>query len=271
LSASADSEEQVQGLPVSLLLAAFLAAAVVLSALRLRWLSPSGALAAFLVGWVTFASGSWQAAAVLLTFFVTSSALSRWRVGRKRRMELLTARGSRRQAAQVLANGGVATACIAVYALTGDVHWWLAFVGAYAAANADTWSSEIGALSPVPPRHVLTLRPLQPGDSGGVTVLGLLAGGAGSVVVAAVAWAVHPMGFEQVVMVTVGGLLGSLLDSVLGGTVQARYWCAVCGETVERPVHCGVPAAHAGGWRWIDNDVVNLFCTLIGATVAFIG
>jgi uncharacterized protein (TIGR00297 family) len=173
----------VQGLPVSLLLAAFLAAAVVLSALRLRWLSPSGALAAFLVGWVTFASGSWQAAAVLLTFFVTSSALGRWRVGRKRRMELLTARGSRRQAAQVLANGGVATACIAVYALTGDVHWWLAFVGAYAAANADTWSSEIGALSPVPPRHVLTLRPLQPGDSGGVTVLGLLAGGAGSVVV----------------------------------------------------------------------------------------
>ncbi len=261
----------MQGLVVSLLLAAFLAAAVVLPALRWRWLSPSGALAAFVVGWVTFGAGGWQAAAVLLTFFVTSSVLSRWRVGQKRRMELLTARGSRRQAAQVLANGGVATACIAVYALTGDVHWWLAFVGAYAAANADTWSSEIGALSPVPPRHVLTLRPLQLGDSGGVTALGLLAGGAGSAVVAAVAWAVHPMGFEQVVMVTVGGLLGSLLDSVLGGTVQARYWCAVCDETVERSVHCGVPAIHAGGWRWIDNDVVNLFCTLIGATVAFIG
>ncbi|MCL6476491.1 MAG: DUF92 domain-containing protein [Firmicutes bacterium] len=171
----------------------------------------------------------------------------------------------------MIANGGVATVCIAVYALTGDFHWWMAFAGAYAAANADTCSSEIGALSPVLPRHVLTLRPLQTGDSGGVTALGLLAGGAGSAVVAAVAWAVHPLGFGQVVMVTVGGLLGSLLDSVLGGTVQARYRCAACGETVERSEHCGVPAVHTGGWRWIDNDVVNLFCTLIGATVAFIG
>ncbi|MCL6476490.1 MAG: DUF92 domain-containing protein [Firmicutes bacterium] len=76
---------------VSLLLAAFLAAAVVLPALRWRWLSPSGALAAFVVGWVTFGAGGWQAATVLLTFFVTSSAFSRWHAGRKRRMELLTA------------------------------------------------------------------------------------------------------------------------------------------------------------------------------------
>jgi uncharacterized protein (TIGR00297 family) len=253
---------------VSLLLAAILAAAVVLPAIRLRWLSVSGALAAFVVGWVTFGAGGWQAATVLLTFFVTSSVLSRWRRERKRRMVLLTARGDRREPAQVVANGGVATVCIAVYALTGDVQWWQGFVGAYAAANADTWSSEIGALSPKPPRHVLTLRTLQPGDSGGVTLLGLLAGGVGSALVAGVAWPVHPVALGQVVMVTLSGLLGSLLDSVLGGTVQARYRCTVCAEIVEHPNHCAVPAAHAGGWRWVNNDVVNLLGTLTGALAA---
>jgi uncharacterized protein (TIGR00297 family) len=260
----------VQGLLVSLLLASLLAAAVVLTALRLGWLSLSGALAAFVIGSVTFGAGGWQAASVLLTFFASSSILSRWHPEQKRRMELLTARGRRRDAVQVLANGGVATVCIAAYALTGDVRWWLAFVGAYAAANADTWSSEIGALSPTPPRHVLTLRPLQPGDSGGVTILGLLAGGAGSALVAVVARSVYPMALEQVVLVLLGGLLGSLLDSVLGGTVQARYHCTVCGETVERPAHCGTSATQVGGWRWMNNDTVNLLCTLAGATAALI-
>lgn len=237
---------------------------VVLCTLRLRWLSVSGAVAAFVVGWVTLAGGGWQGTAVLLTFFVTSSALSRWRAEHKRRMELLTARGSRRGATQVLANGGVASLCIALYALTGEIRWWLAFAGAYAAANADTWSSEIGALSTTPAHHILTGRTLQAGDSGGVTLLGFLAGAAGSAVVSGVAWWVHPVPLWQVLAVALGGMAGNLLDSVLGGTLQARYRCAHCGELVERQEHCGLPAVQIAGWRWVNNDVVNLICVLAG-------
>ncbi|MGC8783826.1 MAG: DUF92 domain-containing protein [Armatimonadota bacterium] len=240
---------------------------MVLLAARLRWLSVSGAVAAFVVGWVTLAAGGLRAAGVLLTFFVTSSALSRWRAERKRRMETLTARGAQRGAVQVFANGGVATLCVALYGLTGDTHWWLAFVGAYAAANADTWSSEVGMLSRMPPRHILTGRLLRAGDSGGVTPVGLLAGCAGSAAVAGAAWLAYPVPLQQVLAIALGGIVGNLLDSVLGGTLQARYRCVRCGEVVERREHCGAPAQHIAGWRWINNDMVNLLCTLAGGAV----
>lgn len=207
---------------------------------------------------------------VLLTFFISSSVLSRWRAERKRRMESLTARGSRRTAVQVLANGGVATVCIALYLFTGDSRWWLAFAGAYAAANADTWSSEIGTLSRVPPRHPLTLRPLKAGDSGGVTLLGLLAGVVGSLLVAIVAGWLASLSPAQVAVVAMGGFGGALVDSLLGATVQAKYRCFQCGEVVESARHCGSPAEPAGGWRWMNNDAVNLFCTLTAALVAFV-
>ncbi|GIV15809.1 MAG: hypothetical protein KatS3mg022_1244 [Armatimonadota bacterium] len=243
---------------------------VVLCAVRLHWLSVSGAAAAFVVGWVTLAGGGWQGTAVLLTFFVTSSVLSRWRAAHKKRMEFLTARGSQRGATQVLANGGVASLCIALYTLTGEACWWLAFVGAYTAANADTWSSEIGALSTTPPRHILTGRILRAGDSGGVTSLGFLAGGAGSVVIAGIAWLVHPMPLAQALVVALGGMAGNLLDSLLGATLQARYRCKRCGEVVEKREHCGLAATQLSGWRWINNDMVNLLCTLAGALITLL-
>lgn len=252
------------------LFSAALVLPVVLFSVRLRWLSASGAVAAFAVGWVTLVAGGWQAASVLLAFFITSSALSLGRAERKRRMEVLTARGAQRGASQVLANGGVASLCIVLYGWSGEAHWWIAFAGAYAAANADTWSSEIGVLSSQPPRHVLTGRPLRAGDSGGVTPLGLLAGGVGSAVIAGVAGLVLPMPLWQILAVGLGGVVGNLLDSVLGGTLQARYRCTRCGETVEHPKHCGLSASQVAGWRWMDNDLVNLLCTLAGGWVGFV-
>lgn len=251
------------------LLSATLALLVVAPALRFGWLSVSGAIGALAVGTVTLSAGGWGSAAVLFTFFATSSLLSRWHAGRKRRMEWLTARGTRRTAVQVLANGGVATLGMALYLLTGDAHWWLVFAGAYAAANADTWSSEIGALSPTPPRHLLTGKPVQAGDSGGVTLWGLLAGAVGSLLVAVVAGLVYPFSAAQVAAVATGGFAGSVVDSLLGASLQGRYLCTRCGQVVESARHCGSRTQHAGGWRWLSNDAVNLLCTLVGSALAF--
>jgi uncharacterized membrane protein len=66
-----------------------------------------------------------------------------------------------------------------------------------------------------------------------------------------------------------GGVAGTLADSVLGATVQGRYRCATCGRDLERPHHrCAGRATRSGGIGWIDNDVVNLLATTVGAGVA---
>src|SRR6202042_903832 len=75
---------------------------------------------------------------------------------------------------QVLANGGVAAAC-AFAAVRGNAPFAAAFAGAFAAASADTWGTEVGMLSPGAPVSLLTLRPIARGLSGGVTPLGIVA------------------------------------------------------------------------------------------------
>ena len=217
------------------------------------WLSPGGALAALAVGAAVTVGTGWPGLVLLFAFFLSSS--------------LLTPGGGRRRAVQVVANGGVAAAA----ALLARAHpaWAAAFAGALAAAAADTWSTEIGARSSRPPRLVTTGRPVAAGTSGGVTWLGTGGGAAGAAFVAAAAALLAIVGPRRAALVAAGGLAGSLADSLLGATLQARYRCAACGATSEttRPC-CGSRPALAAGLAWMTNDTVNGLATVVGAAVA---
>lgn len=156
---------------------------------------------------------------MLLAFFVSSSLLSR--------------KHSTRNERQVLANGGVA----AVAALLGS---WPGFAGALAAANADTWATEIGGRSSTDPRLITTWQRVPAGTDGGMTLVGTLGGVAGAALIAGVSYVVGNPAFT---MLTTAGVFGMLLDSLLGASLQGKV-------------------------RWIDNDAVNLVATLAGAVCA---
>jgi uncharacterized protein (TIGR00297 family) len=243
---------------------ALLAAAIAFAAYRVRALSTDGALAAFAVGAIVFGAGGWQSAFVLLAFFVPSSLLTR--LGRERKSALRGAeKPAPRNAWQVLANGGIAAVC-ALAALGWRVPFAAAFAGAFAAASADTWGTEIGTLSRRPPVSILTFRPLETGLSGGVTLLGTAATIAGALCVASVAALVQ---VAPLLPVLFGGIAGALLDSIVGASLQARWWCPACRCECETPQHrCGSVTAMRGGVRWIQNDAVNVTATLCGALVA---
>ncbi|MGZ3549854.1 MAG: DUF92 domain-containing protein [Vulcanimicrobiaceae bacterium] len=243
---------------------ALFAGAVAVIALRARALTRSGAIAAFLVGSIVFISGGWPGAAVLFAFFIPSTLLSR--VGKRRKGELIdVGKAGARDARQVLANGGVATLCAFAAILYGKP-LAAAFAGAFAAASADTWGTEIGTLVKGRPRSILTFAPIPAGLSGGVTLTGTLAEIAGAFAVAIVASGV---GVAMVVPVAAGGFAGALTDSILGATLQELRYCAHCERTCETNPHvCGTPTTIVRGRTWMNNDAVNLAATLVGACVA---
>ena len=246
------------------LLAGSLGATIAAAAYKARALTLDGAVAAALVGGIVFARGGLPAAGALLAFFGSSSWLSR--VGRKRKelLDLAQAKGARRDAWQVLANGGIATLAIA-FRQQG------AFVGALAAAGADTWATELVLLAHRPPRLITTLRRVPRGTSGGVTPEGLAASLGGALVVG-LTWALFTRQPSGPVVATLAGTIAALVDSAIGATLQAGYYCQTCGTSTEDTLHreCGQHAQLRKGLPYVTNDTVNALATLTGAVIGVI-
>lgn len=248
-----------------LLAAVFAGGAIALIAWRARALSGSGAFAAATVGFVHFGFGSWLGAAALLAFFVSSSLLSRLRA--KQKAALGFAKGAARDAGQVVANGGVAAAFFLLAALLSEARFPLliAALGALAAANADTWATEIGAAFGGRPVRITDGRPAETGESGAVSLPGTVAALLGALLIAVVG-ALLGAGVGSLFAVTAGGVFGCLVDSLLGATLQAEWRSHESGRWVETPAAPGEPPAR--GLAWLGNDLVNLAATLAGAVMA---
>lgn len=246
-------------------------------AFRARSLDISGALAAALVGSVIFGLGGWQWAILLLTFFITSSALSRAFGPRKQELNEKFSKGDRRDSGQVFGNGALPAFFAALHFASPDsVLPWVGFAASLAAVNADTWATELGVLNPGPPRLITDLRQrVEKGTSGGVSLLGTGASFLGSALIAVLAvWLtpVSPLAPGHWLLLALAGLGGALFDSYLGATVQAMYYCPTDQkETEKHPLHtCGTPTVRLRGWSWLNNDWVNFACGAFGAVTVIL-
>ncbi|MBI5878144.1 MAG: DUF92 domain-containing protein [Chloroflexi bacterium] len=253
-----------------------------LAAQRRGALTRDGVAGAAIVGTLTFGLGGFAWAVVVVAFFVSSSALTRYGAERKRESSAEFAKGGRRDLAQTLANGGAA----AVLAVSGAIFpaytlpIFAAFAGAMAAVTADTWATELGMLSLTPPRMVTTWRETRTGENGAVSTLGLISAATGALLIGSAAllgryvegfFADVPLSAYLWLPTTalIAGFIGSVVDSLLGATVQALYYCASDAAYTEKPIHaCGRPAILTRGLAWMDNDVVNFLASLAGAVTA---
>ncbi len=265
-----------------------LSALIVSTAYWCHSLSRSGSVIAFFSGLFTFVVGGWLGSVLLVAFFFSSSLLSHWQTTNKKVAMTAFAKGGKRDAAQVLANGGLALAGMLLAGWKrGAGEWqqlgWLLFLATLATATADTWATEVGTLYHGMPRLLVNGRRVLPGTSGGVTWLGLCAAWAGATFISGTAWlglalqlpsgigAWH-LSFLQGLLVLVAGFVGALFDSFLGATWQVQYFCPHCHTLTEKRVHsCGTPTQYHRGWRWLNNDWVNFLSTVIAGIVAIAG
>jgi uncharacterized protein (TIGR00297 family) len=245
-------------------------------------LSRSGALGALLVGTLIFGLGGWVWGVALAVFFISSSALSHFKERQKAAVAEKFEKGHRRDMGQVLANGGLGAliavaAAVVPQSAVPNALWFYLFLGVMATVTADTWATELGTLSAAPPRLITSGRVVEVGTSGGVSPLGTGVSLAGGLLIGLTVAVLGPLAgllpwSAAPLLALAGGLsgaAGSLLDSLMGATVQQIYYCDTCRKETERRVHrCGTTTRPLRGWGWVNNDLVNLVSSLGGGLVA---
>lgn len=242
---------------------------IVLLARWRRWLSASGAAGALLIGTLIMGFGGWLWGVLLGVFFVSSSLLSKYKAVEKRESAEKFDKGHERDIMQVFANGGIGALLAVCHVIWPSPLWFSAYIGVIATVNADTWATELGTLSKQPPRLITTGQPVEVGTSGGVTLYGTMISLVGGLLIGAVAaiWLQSTV-VTLLLMGGLGGLVGSLCDSVLGATVQLLYWDDVRQKDTEKRFKYGRELTHLRGWSWMTNDAVNLIASLAGGIIA---
>lgn len=192
-----------------------------------RVLTKTAVVAALLVGFAVLA-GITPGFVLLLAFFV----MGVWATGHGKTKKK-QGPSQPRTAGQVFANGGVAglMGVLSFYFAVlsgGDAFPFLiAAAGSLSAATADTLSSELGMVYGRRFYNILNFKSSPPGPDGVISLEGTLLGAAGALVIAVLTYACT-MGWwgmadaRIIWVVTVAGIAGTLIDSLLGATLERR-------------------------------------------------
>jgi len=201
-----------------------LSASVVGGVFLLGFLSLDALFAAFLVGVVALGFGNLSYVAVLGIFFISSSLLTVLSHYTNPAVAANEHKPARRSGKQVWSNAFFFASFLLLAFLFSSPAWSIAAVCALATATADTWATEVGMM----PKHhttvsIASFKVVPQGTDGGISVFGTLAALLGSALMAATFMVFSYK--DQVpifILISVCGFIGSLVDSMLGATVQQK-------------------------------------------------
>ncbi len=240
---------------------------VLLGAYYMHAITVKGFFAASVLGAALFVFGGWLSFLALVMFFILGSIVTHIGKAGKMSATKLHEHSGARGMSQVAANGLPALIMAVSYFLTGMDCFLAAVIACFAGAAADTFSSEIGMLSKKPPVSIINFKPIKRGLSGGVTPLGVAAGFVGALLLSLTG--VHEFGLMIIVNAVISGMVCSIVDSLLGAAIQAKYILPEDNTLTERSTEDGLTLTLAHGVRWINNNMVNFvsifFCGMLSA------
>lgn len=238
---------------------------------RLHLLTFSGSITAAVLATLIFGLGGFKWGIPLFSFFLVSSILSNIRKNRNPIVDEHFEKSATRDHRQVLANGGLGGILIILFVINPKEIYYILYVSALAAVCADTWATEIGTFVKAKTYNIINWTPVEQGISGGISLIGTLGAVAGStfLTLSALPWLFdYPV--SLILWIILAGIIGSLIDSLLGATIQIQYRCGICNIQTEKKAHCNNKTLILKGSRYVNNDTVNLIGGLSGALTSLI-
>ncbi len=241
-------------------------------------LTVSGMVMAWLEGVVIAWTVGLQGLATMLLFFLSAAVMGKLsqKMLQAKNTQAIQKKHGARDWMQVVANGLPATLAGLLYMVSPTPVALVMFGAAVAEAASDTWAGDIGILSPNKPVSILTMKRVEPGLSGGISLRGTLGGVAGALVIALFWFGCYGdlsgmttwtwVGYAS--LVAASGFFGCLLDSILGALIQAHYWDDERKQLTEHEFIDGKQLELSRGICWVDNDIVNLISNLFSMLLA---
>ena len=175
-----------------------------------------------------------------------------------------------RSAKQILANGTIALISTVLFVITENRVFLILFAVGVGETFADSIASDIGVLSKKIPRDICTWKQITPGISGGISSLGIAASISASIVFGVFSYICIRTSVSESLIIMVFSFLGSIIDSLIGSRLQAKYQCNVCKGFTEKKFHCEAQTNHIRGIKLMDNCAVNFHSNLISCGLCLI-
>jgi uncharacterized protein (TIGR00297 family) len=249
----------------------FVVIAFALAAILLKALDGRGFIASVAVGCSILLGGGLSWFIIIAVFFTLGICFTWYKYGYKKKLGGAQEMGGARSWPNILANGGVASIFALVYYFQPSLIVAALFLGSISTSAADTVATELGLLSRKKPRLIThPAKEVSPGTSGGVSLLGF----AGALIAAGVIGAmaallrILPSPLLLMAVCLAGGFFGAVFDSFLGAGVQRKGYCSVCHRQTEALSHCGERTTMTSGVSFVENNIVNLLATIVGAAAA---
>jgi len=131
----------------------------------------------------------------------------------------------------------------------------------FAVALADTMSSELGKKWKGTTIDFCSMKKMEPGLSGGISLEGSLAGLMGSLIIATAAF-VYSISINLFFIIAIFGFVGMLIDSIIGSIAQGKYLVD------ESLTEVGNRNELVRGLHWLNNEWVNFISIVIAVTIA---
>ncbi|MCL7027555.1 hypothetical protein MKW94_000055 [Papaver nudicaule] len=213
-------------------------------------LSTSGIAAAFLLGTLTWRAFGSSGFLLVATYFLIGTAATKVKMAQKEAQGVAEKRKGRRGPSSVIGSSAAGCVCafLSIYGVGGAALsglWQLAFVASFCTKLSDTVSSEVGKAYGKTTYLVTSFKVVPRGTEGAVSVEGTVAGLLASMLLAFAGYYMGEVSVPQAVICVIASQIANLGESLIGAALQDKE-----------------------GFKWLNNDVVNVINISLGSIFA---